>query len=34
MAVTGPAEDALAYYNQAVTDLVGADFVNDGGYLK
>ena len=34
MAVTGTAEEALAYYNQAVTDLVGADFVNDGGVLQ
>ena len=33
-AVTGTPEEALAYYNEAVTTLVGADFVNDAGYLK
>lgn len=33
--VTGTSvEEALAYYNQAVTDLVGAEFVNDMGCLK
>lgn len=34
MVVTGTSvEDAMAYYDQAVTDLVGADFVNDCGYI-
>jgi len=33
-AVTDGPEAALEYYTQAVTDLVGAEFVNDGGYLK
>lgn len=32
--VTGTSvEDAMAYYDQAVTDLVGADFVNDMGCI-
>ena len=33
-AVTDGPEAALEYYNQAVTDLVGAEFVKDGGCLK